>query len=379
MLASYPFGGMTWQVLHHLAGLRRLGFDVWYVEDSDAQVRDPATLWPSADYAANLEYLARQMHSIGLDDRWVFRPPGVHDFCHGAVDMDGLSRLYREADAALNLCGSHRLRPEHRTIRCLIYLETDPVPVQVAVANHDVALIEYLENYDYLFTYAENIGAGDCLVPVEHFHWHPTRPPVIIDWWSGFGDARTDPALTTIARWQHTGNDVVWNGEEWRWSKHHEFLRFADLPSKSVLPLELAVTGISEAEAEGLRQRNWRLRRAEDLSEPCAYRDYIRGSLGEFTASKEQYVRPRTGWFSDRSVCYLAGGRPVITQDTGIRNIIPTGEGLFVFATEEEAIAAIEAIAGNYEKHSAAANAVAREYFDAERVLGDVLRVAGLL
>ena len=379
LLGSYPFGGMTWQVLHYLVGLRRLGFDVWYVEDSDAEVRDPVTLWPSSDYTGNLEYLGRQMQSVGLGDRWIFRPPGTYDRCFGAADIAGLERLYQEADAALNLCGSHRLRPEQGLINCLVYLETDPVPMQIGIANGDESLIAHMENYNFLFTYAENIMSDDCLIPVERFRWHPTRPPVCVDWWDAVTAGDHEAAFTTIARWKHTGNDVVWKGEQWRWSKHHEFLRFINLPSRSSLPLELSVTGISDEDTELLQQHGWRLRPAEELSDPVSYHDYICASLGEFTAAKEQYVRPRTGWFSDRSVCYLAAGRPVITQDTGFGNSIATGEGLFAFATEDEALAAIEAVAADYARHASGAKAVAREYFDTEGVLGDLLRVVGLL
>lgn len=378
-LASYPFGGMTWQVLQYLAGLRRLGFDVWYVEDSDAEVRDPATLWPSSDCTANVEYLAQQMESIGLENRWIFRPPGVYDRCFGATGIAGLERLYREADAALNLCGSHKLRPEQSEINRLIYLETDPVPMQIGIAEGDVSLIEHMGNYDFLFTYAENIMADDCLLPIETFNWHLTRPPVCVDWWEAVNTADHQAAFTTIARWQHTGNDVVWKDEQWRWSKHHEFLRFIGLPSRASLPLEISVTGISDDDKAQLQKQGWRLRPAEALSDPTSYHDYICASLGEFTVAKEQYVRPRTGWFSDRSVCYLAAGRPVITQNTGFPNIIPTGEGLFAFSTEEEALAAIDAVAADYSRHAKGAKAVAREYFDTEIVLSELLRVVGLL
>jgi hypothetical protein len=379
LLASYPFGGMTWQVLHYLVGLRRLGFDVWYVEDSDAEVRDPVTLWPSSDYTGNLEYLDRQMQSVGLGDRWIFRPPGTYKHCFGATDIAGLEKLYAETDAALNLCGSHLLRPEQASINCLIYVETDPVPMQIGIAIGKEPLVSHMENYNFLFTYAENIMSDDCLIPVERFRWYPTRPPVCIDWWDAVNAADHEAAFTTIARWKHTGNDVVWKGEQWRWSKHHEFLRFINLPSRASLPLELSVTGIDDDDTERLQQCGWRLRPAEELSDPAAYHDYICASLGEFTAAKEQYVRPRTGWFSDRSVCYLAAGRPVITQDTGFSNIIATGEGLFAFSTEEEALAAIDTVATDYTRHSKDAKAVAREYFDTEYVLRDLLRVVGLL
>lgn len=378
-LASRPFGGMTWQVLHHLAGLRRLGLDVWYVEDSDTPLLDPTTYWPTWEYAANLAYLARQMDSLGLGERWAFRPPSVYDTCVGACTLVGLRQLYKDADAVFNLCGSQELRPDHEAIRCLVYLETDPAENQIGVASGHIRTIQELAAYTHVFTYGENLGAPDCGVPVERFVWQPTRPPVCVDWWTTHDAPSAAAALTTIANWKHTGKDVLWQGEVYHWSKHYEFLRFITLPSRSVLPLELALGGISDEEAAQVRDAGWRIVPSVGVAEPEAYRQYVRASRGEFTVAKEQYVRLRTGWSSDRSVCYLAAGRPVITQDTGCGNILPTGTGLLVFSTLGEAAAAIESVAHNYAAHAAAAHQIACEYFAAERVLGAVCRTVGLL
>jgi len=379
VLAHSPFGGMTWQVLHHLVGLRRLGFDVWYVEDADRSVFHPLTFCATLDATANIAYLARHMESIGLGDRWIFRPPGVYDTCFGACGPAGLAQLYKEADAVLNLCGAQELRPSHQDIRCLVYLETDPVTNQIGVANGSLQTIETLAAYDVLFTYGENFGAPDCGVPVERFCWQPTRPPVCVDWWATTASPAPGAALTTVANWKHTGKDVIWQGETYYWSKHHEFLRFIDLPRHSSIPLELALGAMSGDEAAHMRNHGWRIVPSVSLSDPSAYRDYIRASYGEFTVAKDQNIRLRSGWFSDRSACYLAAGRPVITQDTGFPNLLPTGAGLFAFTTMDEALAAIEAVAQDSTRHAAAARQIAEEYFAAERVLGDVLRRIGLL
>jgi len=318
------------------------------------------------------------MNRVGLSDRWVFRPPGIQDHCLGATDYAGLKRLYTEADAVLNLSGAQELRADHSTIRCLIYVETDPVANQIKVASGDMRTIQALGAHDHIFTYGENLGAPDCQLPLERFVWQPTRPPVCLDWWANDYVPAEDAPLTTVANWRHSGKDVSWQGETYYWSKHREFLRFANLPSRSVLPLELALGAISKNEATQMCSRGWRIVPSANLAEPGVYRDYIRDSRGEFTVAKDQYVRPRSGWFSERSVCYLAAGRPVITQDTGFGNSLPTGEGLFSFSTEDEALAAIEAIAHDYPHHSAVALEIAHEYFDAERILGDMLRRVGL-
>jgi hypothetical protein len=197
----------------------------------------------------------------------------------------------------------------------------------------------------------------------------------VLDWWRANGE-QPRKLLSTVANWKHTGKDVVWLGETWHWSKDTEFRRFLDLPSRSPLPLELALGSIGEGDVELVTANGWHV--VESISEPDEYRSYIQRSAGEFTVAKEQYVRPRSGWFSDRSACYLAAGRPVVTQDTGFGSFVPTGEGLFAYSTLDEAAAAIEAIAGDYERHSAAASEIAREYFDASRVLGRMLDEIGL-
>jgi hypothetical protein len=290
-----------------------------------------------------------------------------------------LAQLYKEADAVLNLCGAQELRPNHQDIRYLVYLETDPVRNQISVANGNLQTIEMLAAYKALFTYGENLGAPDCGVPVERFCWQPTRPPVYVDWWATPTAPATGAALTTVANWKHTHKDVSWQGETYYWSKHYEFLRFIDLPQRSPVPLELALGAISGDEASHMRSYGWRIVPSIYLSEPSVYRHYIQASYGEFTVAKDQNIRLRSGWFSDRSACYLAAGRPVITQDTGFTNILPTGSGLFAFTTTDEALAAIEMVARDYTYHAAAARQIAEEFFAAERILGDVLRRIGLL
>jgi hypothetical protein len=261
---------------------------------------------------------------------------------------------------------------------------------QVAVAKAHEGVIKKLAANDFHFTYGENLGFPDCSVPLEMFAWRSTRPPVCADLWFD-PHRRPGESLTTIAKWRHhsadvalkgydyDSKDVVWKDGVWRWSKHHEFLKFLHLPSKAAVPLEIAIASAEPRDIDMLQQAGWRTRPAESLNDPTVYRDYTLSSLGEFTVAKEQYVSPRSGWFSDRSVCYLGAGRPVITQETGFSKFIPTGEGLFAFTSEDEALDAIEAIAGNYGKHSAAALELAHTYFDAEKVVGQMLSSIGLL
>jgi hypothetical protein len=186
-------------------------------------------------------------------------------------------------------------------------------------------------------------------------------------------------AFTTIAGWQQLWRDVTLNGELYRWSKHLEFMKFLDLPSRTSQTLELALAGCNEDDRRMLEQQGWRIRDASEVSDDIdTYRRYIGGSRAEFTVAKDQNVRLRSGWFSDRSATYLAAGRPVVTQDTGFGNVLPTGRGLFGFSTMDEAVAAIDAINTDYEGHSRAAGELARAYFDSDLVLTRLLKDCGV-
>jgi hypothetical protein len=207
----------------------------------------------------------------------------------------------------------------------------------------------------------------------------PTRQPIVLDLWESGPPPRRD--FTTVTNWEMKGYDVEYGGDVFTWSKHHEYLKILDLPRRTTVPLELAMglSGVSPAVREMLRDHGWRVVDAYEMSlDPWPYRDYVRSSGGELSVAKDMVVRTRCGWFSERSACYLAAGRPVVTQDTGFSRVLPTGEGLFAFKTMQDILAAFDAINTDYEKHSRAARAVAEEYFRAETVLAKLLSDLGL-
>jgi hypothetical protein len=187
--------------------------------------------------------------------------------------------------------------------------------------------------------------------------------------------------FTTVGNWRQTNRDIEFDSQTYRWSKHHEFLKFVDLPQLTHQSIELA-TGLANLNPEErnlLESKGWRLRDAHPFTtDPWRYRDYVRSSRGEFTVAKDLHIRLRSGWFSERSACYLAAGRPVVTQDTGFGKVLPTGEGLFAFDTIDEILVAFEAINSDYERHSRAARAIAEEYFRAETVLEKVIDDLGI-
>lgn len=369
-------GGIAWQALHHVIGLQRLGHDVYYVEDSSAQPYDPRTRSIAHDVSYGVEFLARTMERFGLADRWVYRDV-TNDRCYG-LSQSTLDRLYRESDALVNVCAATWLREEHMTCPVRIYLQTDPVHDQVRVMEGDASTIANLAAHTHHFTYGVNIGAPDCPVPSEKFDWRPTLPPVVMDLWPPRPGVDGSP-FTTVATWRNAGKDLRIAGESYRWSKHENFLALIDLPRRVSSPIELALENIDAATIATLTAHGWRITGAFDKSvDADTYQAHVYASRGEFTVAKDLVARTRSGWFSDRSVCYLAAGRPVVTQETGFSRYLPAGRGLFAFDTEHEAAAALAEIDRDYAAQSRAAHEVAREHFDSNRVLGALCREAGL-
>jgi hypothetical protein len=241
-------------------------------------------------------------------------------------------------------------------------------------------MIADLSAHDTHFTFGENLGNTDCGVPLHRFQWQPTRQPIVLSLWQHAYPA--GKAYNTIATWNNKGKDIVYQGETYYWRKARELEKFLDLPRQRPLSFEIAANVNEEeklAVQKLLKEHSWNhidaLRLSQNIHQYCTY---IQQSRGEFTVAKDQYTRLRTGWFSDRSACYLAAGRPVITQETGFSKFLPTGKGLFAFETMEDILAALDEIEHDYEGNYLAAKEIAAEYFAAEKVLGSLMAQAGL-
>jgi hypothetical protein len=375
-VGQMPLAGIAWQAMHYLLGLERLGYEAWYVEDGGANPYDPRASSVAMECNYNVGFLERVMERHGLGGRWAYWD-AINDRYYG-LSRQRVQALYTEADGLINLCGATRLRSEHLACPIRILVETDPVYEQIKYAANDPAARAYVDAHTHFFTYGENLGAADCPVPLSGVPWRPTRPPVDVELWPAAADTR--PCFTTIATWENKGKDIELDGERYVWSKHVNFLRFLDLPRRRP---ETCFRMAMEPPDEEVRQKvaaaGWGIVDPAPVSADMAsYRDFIAGSRGELTVAKDIYVRPNSGWFSDRSVCYLAAGRPVVTMRTGFGKFYPVGRGLFEFDDHAEALAGIDAIAADYPRHSRAARELAREYFGAERVIGDMLAACGL-
>ena len=376
ILFWYPLAGVTYQFLHYLIGLRRLGYDPYYIEDSGRWVYDPRLNDISEDASGNITTVLPILQAHGFGDRWAFRGRYEGGRCYGMTEQQIL-QLYREADAFLNVTGAQEIYEEHLACPRRIYVESDPFASQVKVAQGDKTMLATLAAHDTLFSFGENLGAPDCDVPVERFRWLPTRQPVIMDLWDHSFKAEAAP-YTTITTWHNKNKNIVYRGDTYYWTKDREFEKFLDLPRYRQVPFELAA-GVDAEVQRLLRTHGWRQVDSVAVSKDIElYRTYIQRSRGEFTVARDQYVRPHTGWFSDRSVCYLAAGRPVITQETGFNKFLPTGKGLFGFQTMEDILTAVDTIERDYPGNCRVAREIAAEYFAAEKVLGKLLRDAEL-
>jgi len=379
-MGSCPIAGVIWQHVHYIVGLQRLGHDVYYIEDSARLPYNPETFEVNNefDYAARLlERLAREFE---FKNRWAFCARYLRGQPTAGLSLKRVRQLYREADAILNICGAQEFNDDLLASDRIIYVESDPGVEQIRVDKGVRSTIDYLRRHRSLFTFGENVGTKSFPVPTHGLKWLPTRQPVVTDLWRTNRAPSRAAVFTSVANWSTSGlKDITWCGEKYLWSKSREFLRFVAAPKKAGETFELA-TSIKDAKKRAKFLRNgWRFHSPLQLSvDYWLYRDYVRHSKGEFTVAKDQYVRLNTGWFSDRSACYLAAGRPVIIQQSGFTQHYGNDGGLFAFNSIREIVEAVKAINADYARHSRAARYIAREVFEAEKVLGSLLDRTGV-
>ena len=379
-MGSIPISGVIWQHIHYIVGLQRLGHDVYYIEDSARVPYNPETGEENLEFAYAAKLLSRLGAEFGFEHRWSFCARFLPQNPTAGLSLPRIRGLYREADAILNVCGAQEFNEDLLASERVLYIESDPGLEQIRVDQRRRATIRQLRRHHALFTFGENVGAPEFAVPAHRMKWLPTRQPVVTDLWKTGRAPSRRALLTTVANLSTAGKkDFTWRGQTYLWSKTPAFLRFINAPRVAGEPFEIAASGVDAKLARRFERHGWRLRSTEKLSlNPAKYRDYIRASKGEFTVAKDQYVRLNTGWFSDRSACYLAAGRPVITQHTGFTDHYGAGGGLFAFQSLDEIAEAVKTINADYAYHSRAARRLAQEVFEAENVLRSLLERAGI-
>ena len=379
-MGSMPIAGVIWQHIHYLVGLQRLGHEVYYIEDSARLPYNPQTfeVGNEFDYAAQI--LAQLADEFGFEHRWAFCARYLPGNPSAGLRLTKIQQLYREADAIFNVCGTQEFNDDLLQSDSILYIESDPGVEQIKVDKKTRSTIDYLSKHRALFTFGENIGTKRFPVPLHKLRWLPTRQPVVTDLWRTRRTPPTTAVFTSIANWSTSGlKDIKWRGQNYLWSKSREFLRFINAPKEADEPFELATDIKDEKTLARFLVNGWRFFSPHQMSvQYWQYRDYIRRSKGEFTVAKDQYVRLHTGWFSDRSACYLAAGRPVITQETGFTDHYGKNGGLFAFRSLGQIREAVREINADYKKHSRAASALAREVFEAEKVITQILEQAGI-
>jgi hypothetical protein len=374
-LAQKPgHGGHTWVVLQYLLGLRRLGWRVLFLDRLVAETCHDAAGRPCpVEQSVNLRYLSEILRRFGLADDFALLTG------HGGEGI-GLSRaqvLERAGEAALllNVMGFLNDPEILGRMRRRIFLDIDPGFGQMW---RELGLADVFAGHDGYVTIGENIGRAGCSIPTCGLPWITTRQPVVLDHWPKAES--TGEKFTSIASWRGLYGPVEYQGKVYG-LRVHEFRKFAPLPRRCGTPFQLALD-IQPADAKDvalLRDNGWDLADPRVVAgDPGSYQAYIRTSRAEFTVAKNMYVETRSGWFSDRSICYLASGKPVLAQDTGLGDLYPTGQGLLTFTTLDEAVAGVEEIGGHYARHARAARALAEEYFDSDKVLSRLLARLGV-
>ncbi|MEX2139521.1 MAG: hypothetical protein WD894_09690 [Pirellulales bacterium] len=371
MAVTYPLGGVFWDYIQYPLGLARLGHDVLYLEDTERWFYDPVgeTFVESGDQNARRFAAFVSDFAPPLEDRWSVRD----------VRGDSFGRSWREvqefcrtADVFLNVSASVSPREEYLSAQVCAIIDSDPLYTQAWARD----VPNLLSPYDVVFTFGLNVGSPGCPIETHGREWIPTRQPVVLDSFASqvvplFERRRV---LTTVASWEPKEKGPEVNGVKF-YGKSVELERFMGFPRRSPLPMEIALSG--PAPRQLFEDQGWLLRDPFSVSgRPGDYRDYLAHSFAEWSVAKNAYVATRSGWFSCRSACYLALGVPVIVQDTGFGDTVPTGEGVLAFETLDEATAAVEEVMANYPKHSRAAGEIAEAFFDSDRVLSELLESA---
>ena len=364
IIARYPFGGVTWCSLMYLLGLRALGHDVFYIEDTGECVYDPVQNTRAIDPSYGTTYIHNALEPFGLGDRWSFVN---YDGTYHGRSADDVRQYAAGADLFINLSGgSWFWRDEYASIPRKVFIDSDPAFTQLAIAKAEPWYVQFFQQFDHLFTFGANIGTPASPIPTGAFRWHKTWQPVTMGDWCT--DHIPRDRFTTVMTWQiESFTDVGGN-------KDLEFVKFIDLPSRTSQPFELAINGPQKL----LREYGWDTVDAMAVSRtPAQYRDFIQLSKAEFGVAKHTYVANCSGWFSDRTECYLAAGRPALVQDTGWTAHLPAGEGLLAFSSPDDVVGAIDRINSRYERHARRAREIAREHFEAGSVLTKLLDIAG--
>lgn len=371
-IVGYPLGGMTWHHLNYLLSLQALGHDVWFLEDSGSWLVpfNPVTNICEPDPSYGIEYLKQTFSAVGLEPKYCYYSE-FQDTYHG-LSKSALSELLRRADLLLCVSGITPLRDDRPRPRRTCVIDTDPVFTQLRM-RHDADFIAYYKSFDAVATFGTLIGTPACSLPTHGFNWIGTNQPVSLPHWPVL--PRSSSSFGTLGKWEHSSErHFEFNGERFLSSKGIEWIKLIELPAKTSFELRLSMASLPVETQHRFSQSGWHFGDATAASISAAtFGDFVRHLAGELTVAKQIYAALPSGWFSDRSACFLATGRPVVTQESGFSEWLPAGEGLFSFRSVDEASAALQQISSNYLRHAASARNIAEKFFDGQRVLKNLI------
>jgi hypothetical protein len=369
MIAAVPHhGGATWAVLQYLLGFARLGHDVTFVEQLGGDT-------PDLERSPSAAYMRTVAERFGLDGRWALLRAGTHETAGLAYER--VRAAAREADVLINISGILSDEDLVTPVPVRVYLDLDPAFNQLWEAS---GIDMHFGGHTHFVTVGQSIGTAASPVPTCGLDWIPTVPPVVLEQWprSSEDAGAGAGAFTTVGNWRGYGS-VEHQGQHYG-QKAHSMRELMSIPTHTdaVLRPALDVHPGETPDLEALDRNGWQLLDPATVAhDPDSYRSFVAGSKAELGIAKSGYVLSRCGWFSDRSACYLASGRPVLAQDTGFPDHLPAGEGLLAFTGVEDAVVGIEEISGSYERHAGAARALAEEHLDSDRVLTRLLDRVG--
>ena len=362
-------GGQAWAALQYLLGFRALGHEVFYVEDCGdcSWVYNWAKEEWTFDLAYPAAYVRDCLEPFGFRENWIYRTNGGS----AGAPLEKFLAFCADADLLVMRAVPFWVwRQEYERPRRRAFIDVDPGFTQISIANGDKGLAEGIARCERRFTLGQRIGAADCPIPAVGGPWLKTLPPVYLAEWPR---AETQAScFTSIMRWQGF-REASYNGVLYG-QRDREFTGFLDLPRLTSQKFRMAQMGI---EPRLLESHGWEVAPGEVVSQtPASYRRFIQGSRAEFSVPKNGYVKMRGGWFSDRSVCYLASGRPVLIEDTGLGDWLGVGDGVVTFRDLNEAAAGVAGINGGYERHRRAARQLAEKVFSTDHVLPSLLEAA---
>lgn len=377
LVGQHPVGGVAFDYLQYVLGLADLGHDVAYHEDTWSWPYDPVrrTVTDDPSYSTAMLHRFFERHAPELADRWHY--VHLHETHHGMSAAD-FAAFAAGADLFLNVSGASMV-PNELSNRCTtVFVDTDPGYNQIVMLERPAwsenvdRWVESVRAHDRHVTYAEAMGTDACRVPDVGLRWHPTRMPIVPRLWADLPSAPADGPWTTVMTWNAFKGPLLLDGVEYG-SKGTEFERLLDLPTRTSVPLQVALGG-ADAPADDLVARGWRVVDGPAVTRrPVDYQRYIAGSQGELSVAKQVYVALRTGWFSCRTACYLAAGRPAVVQDTGFSLQVPVGDGLLAFDDADGALAALDTVARAPDRHRRAAREIVAEHLAADVVLPPLL------